>query len=1743
MIHTTKILVAFATAWGPKFGGINSFNTDLLSAVASTFENDVKTVCVVPYASKVEVDAAKCEGVLLVSLNLPSNKAFPPELETALLRALESAGVQHQTSETVWMGHDRFTGSMALDAARKFGGQSALIHHMSYAHYEAFAETTAQAYDKRMEQQRLFRQADIVLAIGPLLRNALSDMLDGKKISMLVPGLPKIEARTEPHTFAAFLSGRLNDSSRKIKQAYLGVAAFGDAIRQCSENTGLPDALHRTNEPRLVLRGVEFENSDGLTDPQAENDLQQFAEKYAKCMFNLHALPFTIDRAALFDDLRAASVAMMPSWHEGFGLVAWEAIAAGVPLIMSSKSGAYRLLLELDNGRHLAMVNVIEIRGSSQEPYFLPEDIETLAAALIRIAKKPAEYRAKAVQLRRDLLNQFSWAHCARQLSDALGWRFDDSPVTMELPSRTPTILTLSTSATGLAPKSNLAEVRTSFASTSAIGRTWQRDIAGMRIASPIVNKLLAAIDDGKRSILLTGIPGSGKTCVMLEVQEALEQRAQTRTDLVPLFIQSREFADQATVQDRQAQGLPEQWVENAARIAGETRVVVVIDSLDVLSIAREHSMLTYFLTQIDRLLLIPNVTVVTACRDFDRNYDRRIAVRKWDGELKCAALNWGTEITPLLTKLGIDTSTIDTVTRELIQNPRELALFVELAQRNGSFNAVTSHALSQRYLKTIVQDDVELGDLAIEAIEAIADEMLRTRSLAVPRQRFSASQDILLTLLNRNVLHETQEGKLAFGHQTLLDVLVISRAVRKGVTLNAFIQDLPPVPFVRPSIRSFVAQLAIGERREFRKQLRTVLTGDNAFHIRRLVAESFAEHKPQDDDWNLLRDLRDKHRDVFQVIYIQATAIEWHQFWFKHLVPDLKDTRDSEGLATHAHRVEQWKNDDTAGVLTFWSEVLELDWVDATQIIGPLGHYLAEINAESTILLGPLLEKLINLPRQKHSFLGHAVARYINDGGMGDTLLWRYVGGDITEEDVLAFRFGDKLRCHSHEFGNSKNNFFHQRMQESTTVLDLALASLEQWSHVKRSRYSETSTGYWSGFLRETSYNDDHSQLEHRHVDSERVLLDAVEAAVVKHAKTNSGWWNTNRERLCSNNEGALRYFAILACTAAPEANTGVIGQMLCDKDLLGSDLSYELGTLIQAAFMLLEMPVQDAVLSAILSMREDEATDDRRRAWILVERAQLIVTVPCYLRSPEAQALLDAQEESEGYFIRKPRIGMRGGTVGAPFSYEVLLNASDSGVLRLLAHYTGHSDSLGDDFLIGGEREVGWQLREAASRSPIRFLDLLPAYWTDLSERFRNDIMDGVATYLAHRYGDLQANSAWKPRDEPDAPTLARKILDQLEERPTHWQHNRAASNALQACAHVIADTQEAARLVALATGFENLEEESSISGDSVDLLATGINMARGHIAEALMILANQLQERNIPWPELLSPTLSRFAGDKHPAIRALILRRLPFFQSRNPGLGWDLFRSAMQDSTGLWESAEPCLYYAYHDNFELVVPLLARLPREGRGKDLETWGRISALAALTKQLDFSIFLEELKVLDTTDAWRGAASVWTHTENIRKQREQCLTGIEAGLNARSAHANAVAGKMDHLFTEGELTISVPTKLIQHCFDVLEKDGDNKHHRLMGLDAWLNTAAQHNPEQALAVTEIYLAYVKRTKPYLYNYENNLTQLLTRLFAEAEEREESDNGAMLQRVVAVQDALLELGVNGIDNWLKAAERP
>ncbi|WP_199770317.1 hypothetical protein [Dickeya zeae] len=240
-----------------------------------------------------------------------------------------------------------------------------------------------------------------------------------------------------------------------------------------------------------------------------------------------------------------------------------------------------------------------------------------------------------------------------------------------------------------------------------------------------------------------------------------------------------------------------------------------------------------------------------------------------------------------------------------------------------------------------------------------------------------------------------------------------------------------------------------------------------------------------------------------------------------------------------------------------------------------------------------------------------------------------------------------------------------------------------------------------------------------------------------------------------------------------------------------------------------------------------------------------------------------------------------------------------------------------------------------------------------------------------------------------------------------------------------------------------------------------------------------------------------------------------------------------------------AGQCLYYAYHNHFEIVQPFLTNLRNDGNSEDMETWGRISALSVMAGHIDFQEFIRDLSTLDCTEAWNGAVTVWINTKNIRQHQDICLNGINAGLISGGMNALKVAEQLDQIFGNNESVILLPESIIIRCFSVFKEDEyeKNKHHRLFRFHDWLNAISQQAPDQALRSAEIYLEYIRHSKQYLYDYNNSLTQLMTRLFAEAEEREESDCGTMLQRVVGIQDILLSLGVDGVANWLKAAERP
>jgi glycosyltransferase involved in cell wall biosynthesis len=416
-------LVAFATQWGSRYGGINSFNADFLMNFAFAYQANVQTICIVRSASDDQIKQARKSSVRLIPLRYtPQSPYLMTEHGEESVRQLKELGLSIDPNATVWLGHDRITGHAAIAAAKIAGGRSAIIAHMSYDHYESYAESSHSALEKTTSQRQVLQDANIVLAVGPLLRDAAKDLVGASKtVHMLIPGLAEIDTQVAPTTFTAFLSGRLTEDAERIKQGHLGIAAFATAQYEARRD-GRPDSLRK--QPKLILRGVDVDGTAQASkeEPNVEKQLKQFAETYAQAVVNLHTLPFTENRTELFSELARASVCLMPSWHEGFGLVAWEAIAAGVPIIITINSGVYRFLEEVHPGSGTGCVYAIDVDGTVDEPFFSQNDLDSTVALLKTVADDPDKARLQAATLRTMVGERQTWLACAEEAVLAFEW-------------------------------------------------------------------------------------------------------------------------------------------------------------------------------------------------------------------------------------------------------------------------------------------------------------------------------------------------------------------------------------------------------------------------------------------------------------------------------------------------------------------------------------------------------------------------------------------------------------------------------------------------------------------------------------------------------------------------------------------------------------------------------------------------------------------------------------------------------------------------------------------------------------------------------------------------------------------------------------------------------------------------------------------------------------------------------------------------------------------------------------------------------------------------------------------------------------------------------------------------------------------------------------------------------------------------------------------------------------------------
>lgn len=391
--NPTPVVLSVATEWDSSHGGLSTFNRDLCRALSAA---GAQVFCVVLNATTTEIETADEAGVtLLVAPEMPGAS----EDMRLTNRPTQLGG----TVPDLVLGHGRITGPAAQKLTDDFFPTARRLHfvHMAPDEIEWYKPDHSNDMGLRAEERTtieraLGRTAHRVVAVGPRLYEQFLDEfrnIQGLPPLRLDPGFDcavPATALTPPQgsPFRIMLLGRIEDA--ELKGVDLAAAACGRVTTWLRED-GLKGI-------RLLVRGAPPSAVD-----EERNKIMAWASSPG---LDVVVRAYTSTQPRIDEDLKTASLLIMPSRREGFGLVGLEAIIQGIPVLISSESGLAHLLRET-LGHERASRFVVELSRDDER------DTDKWARAVDRKLRDCEGAFRQAGELRNEMAQQVPWSRAA----------------------------------------------------------------------------------------------------------------------------------------------------------------------------------------------------------------------------------------------------------------------------------------------------------------------------------------------------------------------------------------------------------------------------------------------------------------------------------------------------------------------------------------------------------------------------------------------------------------------------------------------------------------------------------------------------------------------------------------------------------------------------------------------------------------------------------------------------------------------------------------------------------------------------------------------------------------------------------------------------------------------------------------------------------------------------------------------------------------------------------------------------------------------------------------------------------------------------------------------------------------------------------------------------------------------------------------------------------------------------------
>ena len=366
--------------WKSSRGGLSTFIREFAVNLAKTTSDNIKVHCYVSQSDGLSREDARRHGVnLITARSIPGSsdpidwlKIPPPELP----------------NPDIVVGHGRKFGTPAYFIVQTTKCKWMQFVHVFCEDLGKFKATQSAAVDTIEENEKkhkseieLCKAADVVVAVGSRLQQKYSRCLPQVEVERITPGIlqkfsnesTRLVTDKEIKKFNVFMFGRASFEDLTLK----GYDIVANAIGSLDKMFELTFVGSSPGEHRKI--------EQWFLDHTSLNRKQITIRGYCSEQDELEMM------------FQESDVVALPSRTEGFGMVALEAISAGIPVLVAGESGIAEALQEVEGGKSVIVES---------------DDAEEWARRIQQLSSQsPEERESNAKLLRGNYDKTYPWSH------------------------------------------------------------------------------------------------------------------------------------------------------------------------------------------------------------------------------------------------------------------------------------------------------------------------------------------------------------------------------------------------------------------------------------------------------------------------------------------------------------------------------------------------------------------------------------------------------------------------------------------------------------------------------------------------------------------------------------------------------------------------------------------------------------------------------------------------------------------------------------------------------------------------------------------------------------------------------------------------------------------------------------------------------------------------------------------------------------------------------------------------------------------------------------------------------------------------------------------------------------------------------------------------------------------------------------------------------------------------------------